>query len=99
MAVDVLATYFYCLLESIVRSVTNHFGETGRMRLLPEKLWVTHAPGMLGSFSSKETAGFMILVWDDILTPLYIDRGVNITYDILDPGVQLGRLLVTPVLK
>ena len=24
-------------------------------------------------------------VWDDILTPLYIDPGVNISYDILTP--------------
>ena len=34
-------------------------------------------------------------LWDDILTPLYIDPGVNISYDILtplyiDPGVNIS---------
>ena len=33
----------------------------------------------------KGNCQLAIPVWDDILTPLYIDPGVNISYDILTP--------------
>ena len=35
-------------------------------------------------------------VWDDILTPLYIDPGVNISYDILTPGSIYRNDILTP---
>ena len=35
-------------------------------------------------------------VWDDILTPLYIDPGVNISYDILTPGSIYRNNILTP---
>ena len=36
-------------------------------------------------------------VWDDILTPLYIDPGVNISYDILTPGSIYRNDILTPL--
>ena len=36
-------------------------------------------------------------VWDDILTPLYIDPGVNILYDILTPGSIYRNDILTPL--
>ena len=39
----------------------------------------------------------MVPVWDDILTPLYIDPGVNISYDILTPGSIYRNDISTPL--
>ena len=36
-------------------------------------------------------------VWDDILTPLYIDTGVNISYDILTQGSIYRNDILTPL--
>ena len=36
-------------------------------------------------------------LWDDILTPLYIDPGVNISYDILTPGSIYRNDILTPL--
>ena len=36
-------------------------------------------------------------VWDNILTPLYIDPGVNISYDILTPGSIYRNDISTPL--
>ena len=38
-----------------------------------------------------------IPVWDDILPPLYIDPGVNISYDILTPGSIYRNDILTPL--
>ena len=35
-------------------------------------------------------------VWDDILTPLYTDPGVNISYDILTQGSIYRNNILTP---
>ena len=37
-------------------------------------------------YQGWEFIDLMVPVWDDILTPLYTDPGVNISYDILTPG-------------
>ena len=37
-------------------------------------------------FNQPMLADLLVPVWDDILTPLYIDPRVNILYDILTPG-------------
>ena len=39
-----------------------------------------------GDNSGGPMKTLVVPVWDDILTPLYIDPGVNISYDILTPG-------------
>ena len=39
----------------------------------------------------------LVPVWDDILTPLYIDPGVNISYDILTPGSIYRNDILTPL--
>ena len=39
----------------------------------------------------------MVPVWDDILTPLYTDPGVNIWYDILTPGSIYHNYILTPL--
>ena len=36
-------------------------------------------------------------VWDDILTLLYIDPGVTISYDILTPGSLYRNDILTPL--
>ena len=36
-------------------------------------------------------------VWDDILTPIYIDPRVNISYDILTPGSIYRNDILTPL--
>ena len=41
---------------------------------------------------------YTIPVWDDILTPLYIDPGVNILYDILTPGSIYRNDILTPLM-
>ena len=38
----------------------------------------------------------LVPVWDDILTPLNIDPGVNISYDILTPGSIYRNDILTP---
>ena len=40
---------------------------------------------------------FHALVWEDILTPLYIDPGFNISYDILTPGSIYCNDILTPL--
>ena len=45
----------------------------------------------------NESRSVPVRVWDDILTPLYIDPGVNISYDILTPGSIYRNNILTPL--
>ena len=45
----------------------------------------------------KKPTHNILPVWDDILTPLYIDPGVNILYDILTPGSIYRNDILTPL--
>ena len=58
-------------------------------------LWF-NLPVMKTDFSTASRI-HQLPVWDDILTPLYIDPGVNISYDILTPGSIYRNDILTPL--
>ena len=67
-------------------------------RLLPRAELASHLINSTGKLNwMKWQQIYSNTVWDDILTPLYIDPGVNISYDILIPGSLYRNHILTPL--
>ena len=87
------------------RKVLRHCHNTWKTSTYARRCWSSRfwhsdwKSGLFPDFYRKysKVRTFPGPVWDDILTPLYIDPGVNISYDILTPGSIYRNDILTPL--